>query len=428
MHVLDGKNTVVFSSVDGERVDADPLQRYETGLARLLADARNVEPATAPIPATGFLRKGGTYYLVSAIRMTTYFEVDDKEIDLGTDHVMVFAEALDAEFLPATADGYMLPNLAIIGQPQGLWIARHGFETYGGGEQAFFAWDPDLPGSVLLPKLMLGLGAVFILMLLVARNFVRRAADVAQSLEDARRQAERANRAKSEFVRTVTHEVRTPVNAILGFAQVLQREMFGPLGSPKYAEYADDIVQAGDYMLDLVGDLLDLERIESGKASLSPEVMDANEALASAVSYVEPMATDKGLVLALQPMEGVAEIRSDPRALHQILLNLLSNAVKFTPPGGEVACRTFAKGSDAIAIQVADTGPGLSAAQIEKVLQPFGQIDSAQVDLGKGGKKRGSGLGLPIARRLTEALGGVFDFASILGRGTTVTLILPVDR
>jgi len=421
VHVLDASNRPVMASVKGVLVEADPLDQYGPDLAAMVAEARATERDIEPVPVVGYLTAGDRFYLGAAVLMTTYGVQDGEEVDISTDHVMVFTEELSDGFLETVADRFLIPELRFGEKPDGLWAAGQVVSTYDGRHQTPFTWAPQLPGSDMLPILMAGLTVVFLLMLATAWAFVRQANAMALTLQAARREADRANRAKTEFLRNVTHEIRTPTTAILGFSGVMRDEMFGPLGDPKYREYADDISRAGDHVLDLVNDLLDLEKIEAGEVQIFVQLIEPNQLVRAGITYIEGLARDRRIAIELQLADALPPVRSDPRAVQQILLNLLSNAIKFTPPGGTVVCRTRLEDDETLLIQVADNGPGLSETDIAKALQPFGQIR-----IPNSAPQRGSGLGLPISKRLTETLGGEFRFESRLGKGTTVTLALPL--
>ena len=272
----------------------------------------------------------------------------------------------------------------------------------------------------MLPKLAAGLGVVFFVMLVTSIWFFRKATAAAHSLEAVRSEADRANAAKSELLRNVAHEVRTPANAILGFSKIMEQGMFGALGHPKYAEYVRDIGRAGHHVIAVTDDLLDLARIEAGEMQPSLSVLDVEDMLASAVALVKPQAEAKQVALVCDIAEGLPTVRTDTRMLMQVLLNLLGNAVKFTSDGGRVQCRIFSDSNGTLALQVEDNGPGIAPEDIPHVLEPFGQVRSAQRE-----GFHGTGLGLPIARKLTDVLGGHFKFQSTLGVGTTVVITLP---
>ncbi len=242
-------------------------------------------------------------------------------------------------------------------------------------------------------------------------------------LRAARDQAEFANRSKSEFLANMSHELRTPLNAIIGFAQVIRDEMFGALGNAKYRDYAADINDSGQHLLDLINDILDLSKIESGKAELYEDDIDVTPLLRSALNMVRERATSGDVTLETEIPDDLHALHADERKLKQILVNLLSNAVKFTKPGGVVTLRTWCNVRSGYLFQVEDTGIGMAQEDIPRALAQFGQIDSA---LNR--QYEGTGLGLPLSKTLTELHGGTLDLQSEPGVGTIVTLRLPAAR
>jgi len=240
-------------------------------------------------------------------------------------------------------------------------------------------------------------------------------------LEVAREQAQAANDAKSEFLATMGHELRTPLNAVIGFSEVLGGQLFGPLGNEKYQEYAGHITQAARGLLDVINNVLDLAKRESGRLMLQTEPVELPALLSDCAgsARADCAAAELGfdLVLPATPITVVG----DPAKLRRVVLNLLSNAVKFSKPGGAVRMELSAEpdGSDAV-ITVSDTGIGMSAEQIPTALAAFGQVDSRLAR-----RYEGTGLGLPLAKAFTELHGGRLEIDSALGRGTTVRVRLP---
>ena len=241
-----------------------------------------------------------------------------------------------------------------------------------------------------------------------------------QALIDAKTDAEQSSRAKSEFLANMSHELRTPLNAIIGFSEILKTQIFGPVGSPQYVEYASDIWHSGRHLLDIINDILDLSRIESGKMSLTKERVDLRESSAQTLRMIETGAHARSIRIEVDFDTTPQIVVGDPRAIRQILINLLSNSVKFTPDGGLIRLTTHLDGDGNIRLSVRDTGIGMQPEEIPIALAPFRQIDST---LSR--KHDGTGLGLPLAKALTELLGGNLSISSEPGVGTEVVISLP---
>lgn len=417
--VVDATNTTTYVSDQGEHSDLDPFTVLSGGLSELVETARQTPGNAPPVPAHGILTTLDAFHLVSAARMTTYSD----QQEFGTDYVIVFTQAIDEEFLAEAARGYLLDDLSISSfQRDGLWTASLPVRTVDNSRHGYFTWKPALPGIEMLPFLATGVLIAFAVMALTAFVFVRRIGNASEQMAEAREAAERANEAKSDFLRNVAHELRTPVNAVVGFSEIMQQEMYGPLGDPKYAGYAQDIVRAGKHMSELVNDLLDLARIEAGQMRFENQEVDVNETVRIAIGLVKDLAAAKKVDLEFIEEGRIDTIHSDERAIRQIAINLLTNAIKFTPEKGRVECRTLQQESDGgIMIQIQDSGIGISESDLPRVLEPFGQAldnDGRALD--------GTGLGLPITKKITEALGGSFKLSSKFKAGTTATVFLPM--
>jgi PAS domain S-box-containing protein len=244
-----------------------------------------------------------------------------------------------------------------------------------------------------------------------------------QQLMMAKEEAEAASRAKSDFLANMSHELRTPLNAILGFSQVLMDEMMGPLGNAKYREYCRDIVQSGEHLLALIGDILDMAKVESGKMALDEEWLDLNESVEAALLLVRERAANNRIQIGKQIPTPSPAVWGDMRRLRQVLINLFSNAVKFTPQGGSVDIRCVLQPDGRLEIAVMDTGIGIAEEDIERVQQPFSQVANA---LSR--SHEGTGLGLSLSRSLIELHGGELYIESRIGEGTSVTVTLPAER
>ncbi len=244
-------------------------------------------------------------------------------------------------------------------------------------------------------------------------------ADMEEELRIALVDAEQANTAKSELVATMSHEFRTPLNAILGFSDMIRAEYFGPVGAENYKAYANDIHVSGQHMLNLVNDVLDIAAIEAGKRTLFKEAIDIESILTNCVRNLELLAKDGGIDLSLDVPDDLPSLHADLRSITQIVLNILSNAIKFTDPSGTVSV-TVTTTDDAITIRVADTGIGIPADRLREVREPFSQAH-ADPHIAQ----QGTGLGLAIVCSLVEAHDGGFGIESDVGKGTTVTVSFP---
>jgi len=234
--------------------------------------------------------------------------------------------------------------------------------------------------------------------------------------------AQQATDDKSLFFAGVSHELRTPLNAIIGFSDMMRSRLFGPLPG-KYAEYADLIHDSGQHMLDLIGDVLDMSKVEAGKYELHYDNFDASDVIRSTAKMIRPTADSAEVVLSIEVDENAPLlIEADRKALRQILLNLLSNAIKFSHKGGRIVIGAKATG-DTLNLSVQDYGIGMSAEDVANVGQAYQQASSANMI-----EDRGTGLGLALVKSLSELHGGRFAVASQEGEGTTVDVFLPLER
>lgn len=244
-----------------------------------------------------------------------------------------------------------------------------------------------------------------------------------EELRNAKENAEHASRAKTDFLANMSHELRTPLNAILGFSEVIKMAMLGPVGSPKYRDYASHIHESGEHLLGVISDILDLSKIEAGEMELDTDYVDITELVGHCQRMVSARADAANVNLSIDLSSNLPHMFVDPLRFKQILLNIMDNAVKFTGEGGNVAVRASLTGADIVEISVADTGIGIAQTDIPKVLESFGQVRDDHMRT-----HAGTGLGLALAKSLMESHGGTLLIDSKVGEGTTVYLRFPVER
>jgi two-component system cell cycle sensor histidine kinase PleC len=244
----------------------------------------------------------------------------------------------------------------------------------------------------------------------------------AKSDEVARR-SEAANLAKSRFLAQMSHELRTPLNAILGFSEVMKNQLLGAHAVPVYGEYASDIHDSGQHLLNLINEILDLSRIEAGRYELNEEPVSLVNAAGECNHLLKMRANSRGITIHDLFEPGLPKLWADERAVRQICLNLLSNAIKFTPQGGEIWIKAGWTASGGQYLSVRDTGPGIPEEEISIVLSSFGQGSNALKSA-----EQGAGLGLPIVKGLIDLHGGSFTLRSKLREGTEVIVTFPAER
>ncbi|WP_299436234.1 ATP-binding protein [uncultured Rhodospira sp.] len=239
----------------------------------------------------------------------------------------------------------------------------------------------------------------------------------------SRQDVDYANRAKRSFLANMSHELRTPLNAINGFSEILLRELHGPLGAGPYREYVSGILQAGTHLLDLISDILDVSVVEAGELRLDEAPQALNALVATCLRDLLARAAEKEIAVRNQVPADLPPVRCDAARMRQVLGNLLSNAIKFTPRGGTVTVSASLSTDGGVVASVTDTGVGMSAADVQVALSPFGQVQNVFARA-----EGGTGLGLPLARALVEAHGGTLTIASHPQAGTTVAVSLPPWR
>lgn len=244
-----------------------------------------------------------------------------------------------------------------------------------------------------------------------------------EELRNAKRAAETANAHKSEFLARVSHEIRTPLNAIIGFSDMMAGERFGPIGHPRYVEYANDIGRSGRHVLDIVNDLLDISKIEAGEMELDFTAVGLNETVSEAVSLVQPQANGQRVIIRTSLSTSVPPVVADLRSIKQIALNILANAIRFTPSGGQIVVSTSYESNGSVVLRIRDTGVGMTRSELEQAMKPFRQVTT-------GARKRGdgTGLGLPLTKAMVDANRAQFAISSSPNEGTLVEVTFPSPR
>ncbi len=245
-----------------------------------------------------------------------------------------------------------------------------------------------------------------------------------EQLAVALHSAEESNAAKSRFLANMSHELRTPLNAVIGFSDIMQNQRFGPIENPRYVEYSKDINESGMHLLDIINDILDLAKIESGQSNVENESdFDIVTVVNSACAMLRPLVARQNVLLAVEAPDRIIHLRAVERMIRQILINIVSNAVKYTDAHGTVKISFDCRTNGSLSIVVTDSGIGMTVDEIKVALTPFGQVSNNLPNV-----PQGTGLGLPLAKAMMDLHDGEFVMRSQLGAGTTVLLIFPSER
>jgi len=243
------------------------------------------------------------------------------------------------------------------------------------------------------------------------------------ALHAAKEEVDDANQAKSNFLATMSHELRTPLNAIIGFSEMMMHEAFGPIGNKKYEGYIADIHNSGSHLLHVISDILDLSKASAGKFELDEAVFDLQEVLRSVNQITGGLVHAAKLRLDVRIWGNLPWVRGDQRKIAQVLLNLVNNSIKFTPAGGKITLAARFDPSQGVVVTVSDTGLGIAPEDLDRVMKPFEQVASP---LNR--RHQGTGLGLPFVKEIVEQHNGRLELNSELDAGTTVSVILPLER
>ncbi|MFZ1990672.1 MAG: ATP-binding protein, partial [Alphaproteobacteria bacterium] len=254
-------------------------------------------------------------------------------------------------------------------------------------------------------------------------NEIVRRKETESELRIAKNEAERASHSKTQFLANMSHELRTPLNAIIGFAEMMFQEMLGSIGTPTYKTYAKDIMDSGQHLLAILNDILDMARIDAGRAELTESEVDLGSTISHVLRMFQEPTRTGGKVIQFREPDIPVSLFADERLIRQILINLVSNAVKFTGAEGRVEIRLEWPKDGGVDLVVADNGVGIPADKIAHVMERFGQVENALSRT-----RGGIGLGLPIVKALAELHGGTLAIESAQGKGTVVRVHLPEDR
>jgi signal transduction histidine kinase len=341
-------------------------------------------------------------------------------------------------FAPAPADYLYYAGLTVV---TGYWISliQLRFANYAAGILFLYisylitatiihpipVWALINNAAFLFGGLVMSVFTKYVVEFYVRREFVNNQALEAQKAhaDELRIDAEAANHAKGEFLAVMSHELRTPLNAIIGFSDIMKDEMFGPMGQDQYRDYSNDINTSGRHLLGIINDILDLSKAEAGKLELDEDEFDLSHTIDQCCRMLREKAAEDGVRLAVLNLPAGLIISGDERRLKQGLINVVANGIKFTEPGGEVTFDVRVSVDSDCIIDVSDTGIGIAPQYLKSVLEPFVQVESAQSR-----HFGGTGLGLPLVKKVFDLHGGNLELISELGVGTTARLTLPAAR
>jgi len=436
--VFGADDRVVFQ--EGLSGDPGPSTTDLLNAARpMIALARNTPPEQ-PEPAVAYVSLGEEVYLAAVGAILP----EDETLAAAKPKpypVLIITRLIDNAVLSEISEKFLLHDLRFGSSIDDPSLELRGID---GRAAAAVTWRPDQPGARYFTSLSLPLGLVFAVMagaawLILARDRRNRlaledrtreimATNLALSKSEARaREAEaiatEASHAKSLFLANMSHELRTPLNAVIGFSKMIESEVLGNIGNPKYREYGHDIHNSASHLLELVRRILDMAKIDVGEFILFEEALKLDELLDDCCRMVGPSADECGVSLRWDLERERTLVLVDRVRLRQVALNLLTNAIKFTPKGGRVGLLSGIEPNGVTWFRVTDTGIGMEAADIPRVLEPFGRTEhGSRVD------REGAGLGLALSKAIAELHGGTLEIESAPGLGTTITVTLPASR
>jgi PAS domain S-box-containing protein len=364
--------------------------------AQLRDSARFLDSVLENLPNMVFVKDA------EELRFVRFNRAGEELLGLSRDHLL--GKNDHDLFSEPAADAFTGKDREVLAQHDVVDIPEEPLDTVANGRRLLHTRKVAIRDEQGKPLYLLGISED-----ITERREAERAADA------ARADAERANLAKSEFLSRMSHELRTPLNAVIGFAQLLQLD---PLEDAQ-RESVEQILKAGRHLLGLINEVLDIARIEAGTMTMSLEPVHLGSVIAEALSLISPLADDAGVQLVADPSEyGELYVNADQQRLKQVLINLLSNAVKYNRRGGEIRVRCRELAGERVEVAVADTGHGLTPEQLERLFEPFERLGAERTSV------EGTGLGLPLSRHLTEAMGGAMTAESEPAAGTTLRIVL----
>lgn len=403
---------VLYSTADTNQPDPDRF--LETGLAGHL-QTMTAHDYITPVKSSGILEVDGRIFLFGASLVQKFNNSDATQIAPERRPVVLFLQELTEENLQVIGSNIDMDNLHIHLEdaqssgylPLDQQISDNLFLKT---SNITFDWSAKQPGADLIDRLTLPLIAVTLLVLLALSYFYRRASHLFKMLREL-------DQMKSNFVANMSHEMRTPLNAIIGFSELIKSESYGKLGSDKNREYINYILESGNHLLQVINDILDLSKVEAGKMDIHQDVYRVRDLIDDSVSILKPKIDQHGLVVDSNIAD--VEIRTDAKLFKQIIDNILSNAIKFTPSGGRIYISNFFK-HGFVEISISDTGIGMTDEEIKTALSIFGQVETAY-----NRDHEGTGLGLSLVTKFMQVLGGSMNVTSKKHHGTTISLSFP---
>jgi len=440
--VVSNDDRTVYGAVEGARRSASPTEVLGPGITPLIAEARR-QSMEVPETVTGFVRAADGLHMVGATAITRE-DLEGTNPPQAPRAVLVYSRRVDKAFLAGLAKDYLLDGLHVEFRTPAATVAALALKDISGRVVGSLVWSPSNPGSGFVNLMVVPLSLLAVIAIVATALIVRRAQSAAGEMvaqasalaakneelteqqriaSQSRIEAEIANEAKSRFLANVSHELRSPLDAIIGYSDLVGRQLGKDGGDRMLIEQSAAINQAGHHLLDLIDDLIDISRIEVGVLPLDERTIDPRNVVQFCRRLLAKRSQDARITFDASVADEVPLLRADERRLRQILINLLTNAVKYTPEGGLVVLSCEMK-DDGIAFAVSDNGPGIHTQDLERLLQPFQRGANVTAEE----KREGAGLGLALAKGLVEEHAGKLVIDSSPGHGTTMIAAFPPER